>query len=211
MKLFIICSISGLLTLNIYGQNDPEALRILDRFAEVSQAAPSVKMKFHLTTTDLLEGSHDTIDGSVIMKGDNFFLDLKDNIIWFNGETVWNLLPAEKEVTISSPDENEISFINKPSTIFSLYKQGYKNRLVEEKSGSWLIDLYPEDLKSDLVRIRILIGKPSLNLISVEYKKKDGFVAIMQVREYDLKQKADPALFSFSPGKYKDVEIIDLR
>lgn len=211
MKLFIINFLIILLPLTIYGQNDQEAIRILDRFAEVSQAAPSVSMKFQLTTADLMENSHDTIDGSVIMKGDKYYLDLKDNIIWFNGETVWNLLPAEKEVTITTPDGSDESFISKPSTIFSLYKKGFKNRLVEEKSGSWLIDLYPEDLKSDLVRIRLLIGKPSFNLLSLEYKKKDGLVANLQVREFDLKQKGDPSLFSFNPGKYKDVEIIDLR
>ena len=43
--------------------------------------------------------------------------------------------------------------------IFSMYKKGYKSRLIEEKSDSYLIDLYPEDIKSDLVRVRLSIGK----------------------------------------------------
>jgi outer membrane lipoprotein-sorting protein len=192
-------------------QDDPQAVKILDRFAETSRNAPSVSMKFRIITTDLAEDTGDTINGSVIMRGDKFCLNLNDNITWYNGETAWNYLPAEKEVTITRPDKKDESFMSRPSTIFSIYKTGYKNRLIEEKSDSWLIDLYPTDLKSDLIRIRLLIGKPAMNLISAEYKKKDGLVANLYVDEFNLKQRADPSLFSFSPEKYRDIEIIDMR
>jgi len=192
-------------------QDDPQAVKILDRFAEASRNSPSVSMKFRIITSDLAEGKQDTMNGSVIMRGDKFYLNLDDNITWYNGETAWNYLPVEKEVTISRPSKKDESFMSRPSTIFSIYKTGYKNRLIEEKTDSWLIDLYPTDLKSDLVRIRLLIGKPAMNLLRAEYRKKDGFVANLYVDEFSLKRKADPSLFSFDPDKYRDVEIIDMR
>ncbi|HEY5470405.1 MAG TPA: outer membrane lipoprotein carrier protein LolA, partial [Bacteroidales bacterium] len=156
------------------GQNDPEAVKILDKFSANALAAPSVSMKFDLVKNDLMENSIDTIAGLIILSKDKYKLDLRDNITWFNGETVWNYLPAEKEVTITKADKKDNSFQNRPSAIFSLYKKGYKNRLIEEKQGSYIIDLYPEDIKSDLLRVRLSIGKSLLDLKSLEYKQRDG-------------------------------------
>ena len=197
--------------LNSFAQNDPEAMKILDRFSSTALAAPSVSMKFNLVTTDQMENTSDTVSGSIILSRDKYKLELPDNVVWFNGEISWNYLPVEKEVTITKPDRNDNSFQSRPSAIFSLYKTGYKNRLIEERAESYIIDLYPEEIRSDFVRVRLTIGKSSLDLKSLEYKNKDGIIITLDVREYNLKQKPERSTFTFNPEKYKGVEIIDMR
>jgi outer membrane lipoprotein carrier protein len=212
MRVFILnFSIAILLSVNASAQNDPEAIRILDKFSALALSAPSISMTFNLITTDQMEGTNNSVSGSIVLSKDKYKLDLTDNIIWFNGETSWNYLPAEKEVTITKPDKNDNSFQSRPSSVFLMYKKGYKNRLVEDTAESYLIDLYPEDLKSDQIRVRLNIGKTSLNLISLEYKNKDGVTVTLDVKEYNLKQKPDATSFIFSPEQYKGVEIIDMR
>jgi len=202
-----------LISFNIIGfsQNDPAAVKVLDRFSEIASGAPSVSMKFELETIDQVEGTSNKTAGSIILSKDKYRLDLSDNIIWYNGETSWSYLPAEKEVTIAKPDKKDNSFQSRPSAVFSIYKKGYKARLLEEKSSSWLIDLYPEDVNSDHIRIRLSIGKPSYDLKGIEYKYKNGVTAVLTVKEYDLKQVPDNSTFTFSPDKYKGVELIDMR
>jgi outer membrane lipoprotein-sorting protein len=158
-----------------------------------------------------MEKTNDTLTGSLILSKDNYRLDLPDNITWFNGETSWSYLPAEKEVTITRADKKDHSFQNRPSGIFSMYKNGYKSRLFEERSDSYIIDLYPEDIKSDLLRVRLFIDKSMMNLRSLEYKKRDGVIITLKVREYNLKIKPDQETFVFQSGKYKGVEVIDMR
>jgi outer membrane lipoprotein-sorting protein len=199
------------ISLTAYSQSDAEAIKILDRFSAVALGAPSVSMKFNLETIDQVEGTKNNVSGSIILSKDKYRLDMTNNIIWFNGETSWSYLPAEEEVTISKPDKEDDSFQTRPSALFSVYKKGYKVRLLEEKAGSYLIDLYPEDIDSDHVRIRLSIGKSLLDLKSIEYKYKNGITALLTVSEYDLKQNTDNSTFTFSPGKYKGVEIIDMR
>jgi len=199
------------ISLTAYSQSDAEAIKILDRFSAVALGAPSVSMKFNLETVDHVEGTKNNVSGSIILSKDKYRLDMTNNIIWFNGETSWSYLPAEEEVTISRPDKEDDSFQTRPSALFSVYKKGYKVRLLEEKAGSYLIDLYPEDIDSDHVRIRLSIGKSLLDLKSIEYKYKNGITALLTVSEYDLKQNTDNSTFTFSPGKYKGVEIIDMR
>lgn len=211
MRSIITGFILILISLAANSQNDSEAIRILDKFSSVALGAPSVSMKFTMHTIDQLEGTNDSTSGSIIFSKERYRLNMPDNIIWFNGETSWSYLPTEKEVTIAKPDKKENSFMSKPSAIFSIYKKGYKVRLVEEKQGSYLIDLYPEDINSDHIRIRLSIGKPTLDLKSLEYKYKNGVTALLTVKEYDLKQQPVNSEFTFSPDKYKGVEIIDMR
>jgi outer membrane lipoprotein-sorting protein len=211
MRTFLIGSFLFLVNLTAYPQNAQEAVKILDRFSDLALAAPSVSMKFNLETIDQVEGTNNNVSGSIILSKDKYRLEMTDNIIWFNGETSWSYLPAEKEVTVAKPDKKDNSFQSKPSSVFSIYKKGYKTRLLEEKANSYLIDLYPEELDSDHVRIRLSIGKPSLDLKSIEYKYKNGVTVNLTVKEYDLKQNPDNSAFVFQPEKYKDVEIIDMR
>jgi outer membrane lipoprotein-sorting protein len=192
-------------------QSDAEAVKILDRFSSLALGAPSVSMKFNLETIDQVEGTNNNVSGTIILSKDKYKLDLTENIVWYNGETSWSYLPAEKEVTIAKPDKKDNSFQSRPSAVFSIYKKDYKVRLLEEKAMSYLIDLYPVDINSDHIRIRLNIGKPLLDLKGIEYKYKNGITVILTVSEYDLKQKPDNSLFQFAPDKYKGVEIIDMR
>jgi len=199
------------ISLTAFPQNDAQAVKILNKFSSLALGAPSVSMKFAIRTVDQVEGTDKTISGSIILARDKYRLDLTDNIVWYNGETSWSYLPAEKEVTISKSSRNDDSFQARPSAVFSIYKKGYKTRLLDEKSDSYLIDLYPEDINSDHIRIRLNIGKPSFDLKSLEYKYKNGVIVTLSVTEYDLKQKPENSVFVFAPEKYKDVEIVDMR
>lgn len=211
MRTFLIGFTFVFVSLSAYPQNEQEAVRILDRFSELALASPSVSIIFDLETIDQVEGTNNSISGSIILSRDKYRLDMTDNTIWFNGETSWSYLPAEKEVTIAKPDKKDNSFQSKPSSVFSIYKKGYKTKLLEEKANSYLIDLFPEALDSDHIRIRINIGKPLLDLKSIEYKYKNGVTVILTVKEYDLEQNPDNSEFVFQPEKYKGVEIIDMR
>jgi len=211
MKNLLSLILFTVLTINLTGQTDAQATKILDKFSATALASPSVSMKFRLITINQAENVNDTVNGSIIMAKDQYKLELPDNITWYNGSASWNYLKAEKEVTITKPDKKDNSFLSRPSAIFSLYKKGYKTRFIEENSNSIIVDLYPEDIKSDLVRIRLAIGKSGNDLLEAEYKKKDGIVVYLIVNEYDLKAKPDPAIFTFNPQNYKGVEIIDMR
>jgi outer membrane lipoprotein-sorting protein len=212
MKISLISLLFILLpALNASAQTDPAAVKVLDKFSSSALAAPSVSMKFRLVTDDLAENSRDTMNGSVIISKDRYKLDLKDNIVWFDGDISWNYLVAEKEVTITKPDKKDKSFQNKPSEIFTMYRKGYKTRMIEEKADSWIIDLYPEEPDSELIRVRLTIGKAVTDLKRLEYKRNDGMVLTLLVNEYNLKFKPDQETFLFKPEKYKGVEVIDMR
>jgi outer membrane lipoprotein carrier protein len=211
MRYFAILIVLFLNVLPASAQEDAESVTILDSFSHKALSAPSVMMKFNLVATNYADSSVDTLMGSVIISKDKYKLELPDNIIWFNGITSWSYLPDEKEITITKADRKDNSFQSRPSLIFTTYKKGYKTRLIEEKTSSYIIDLYPEDIKGELMRIRLNIGKSKLNLISLEYKKKDGSVITLYVTEYNLTLKPTAETFELDPATFKGVEVIDMR
>ena len=211
MKRFLIDVILLSLPVLLAAQTDPAAIKALDKFSATAQSAPSVSIKFRLVTINQEENKKDTAAGFLVMSKDQYRLEMPDNITWFNGSVSWNYLKKEKEVTITKPGKKDDSFLSKPSSIFTLYKKGYKARLVEENQKTWTVDLYPEDLKNDLVRIRLTIGKTNTDLINAEYKRKDGISLFLIVGDYNLKIKTQPVDFSFDAKKYKDAEVVDMR
>lgn len=201
----------SLITLTLSAQKDPEALKILSEFSRKATEAPSVTIDFKLITNDSKAGDVTTMSGSAIISGDKYKLVLDDYNIWTDGSNVWNYLPDANEVTITETDQDDDSFITRPSLLFTMYEEGYKIRLVEQTASEWVIDLYPEDIASDLIRIRLKIGKTLYDLIGAEYKTKDGVTITLTVDKYDLTFKPAGDFFTFKPADYKDVDIIDMR
>lgn len=212
MRKFLLSTLILILTaINLKGQSDSRAVSILDQFAAAATSAPSVSMSFLLITVDQVENYADTLAGSIILNKDRYKLELPDNIVWYDGKTSWSYLPAEQEVTITNPEDEGESFQSRPSMIFTMYKTGFKCRLLEDRKDSYIIDLYPEDIKHDLIRVRLTIEKPSLKLRNFEYKRRDGITLTLIVNDYNLKITPEESLFTFIPSKYKGVEIIDMR
>lgn len=201
----------SLITLTLSAQKDPEALKLLSEFSRKATEAPSVTIDFNLITNDTKAGDVTTMSGSAIISGDKYKLVLDDYNIWTDGSNVWNYLPDANEVTITETDPDDDSFITRPSLLFTIYEEGYKIRLVEQTASEWVIDLYPENIASDLIRIRLKIGKTLYDLIGTEYKTKDGVTMTLSVDKYDLTFKPAGDFFTFKPADYKNVDIIDMR
>jgi len=211
MKKISLVLLLSLFTLLLASQKDPEAVRVLDEFSLRAEAAASVKLAFSVVTTDAQEGSTTTIDGTAVISGDRYRITMPDNEVWSDTTAVWSYLPDVNEVTITEPDPDDDSFISRPSLLFTMYKEGYKIRLMEQTAGEWVIDLYPEDIDVGLMRIRLKIGKSRYDLKSAEYKTKDGITVALTAGSYDLSFKPGKDYFTFNPANYKGVDIIDMR
>jgi outer membrane lipoprotein-sorting protein len=163
-----------ILSVTVAAQKDPEAVRVLTEFSKKATSAPSVKIDFDITAYDAQEDEETEMSGTAVIKGDSYRLTLPDNLIWNDGKAVWNYTPEVNEVAVTAPDPSDESFIARPSLLFSMHEKGYKVRLLEQNASEWIIDLYPEDINTGLVRIRVAVGKSLYDLRSAEYRTKDG-------------------------------------
>lgn len=211
MKLTGLIFLLTLLSATAPAQKDPEAVKVLSEFSKKAAAAPSVRLDFDILAYDAKEDNETEMKGNAVISGDRYRLTLPDNNIWSDGKAVWNYMPDAKEVTITEPDPSDQSFMSKPSLLFSMYEKGYKVRLLEQSPAEWIIDLYPEDIRVNLVHIRLTIGKNLHDLRAAEYKTKDGLTLTLTVSKYDLAFTPPSGYFVFNPVDHKGVEVIDMR
>ncbi len=197
-------------TSSLIAQDDPAAISILDKFSERALKASSVTMKFVLLIDDSIEESHMESQGEIAIMNNRYKLTIPENIIWFDGEAIYTLVPDVEEVTITEPDPNDEDFLSSPSLLFTMYRDGYKVRMVGESPEGSIIDLYPEELTADFSRIRLHISKAH-DLLEAEYARKDGITMILRVSDFDISKKYKNAFFLFDSKKYGDVDIIDMR
>lgn len=200
-----------ILSVTAAAQKDPEAVRVLAECGKRATSAPSVKMDFEITAIDTREDEETTMEGTVVIRGDSYMLALPDNIIRTDGKTIWNFMPEVNEVTITEPDPEDDSFFSRPSLLFSMHEKGYKVRLLDQNAKEWIIDLYPEDINENLVRIRITVGKTLYDLRSAEYRTKDGISVTVRASTYDLTFRPPAGYFAFNAADHSGVEIIDMR
>jgi outer membrane lipoprotein-sorting protein len=192
-------------------QKDPAAKAVLDRFSSEALSAPSVSMNFTLRVHDKVEDTNNESEGSVVIKNDMYRLELPDNIIWYDGSAIWTLAPEVKEVTVTLPDPDDDTFFSSPSALFDMYKEGFKYRLLDELPEGSLIDLYPEDPSdTDFSLIRLLIDGQG-NLVSAEYRRKDGIDIYIDITGYNLGESYPDQFFSFDSSEFPGVDVIDMR
>lgn len=142
-----------------------------------------------------------------------------DTETYFDGETKWVYIIDANEVNISSVEEEidnaENEILNDPTKIFSMYQEGFKymlldDRVVEGKSVN-VVDLVPESLEKNYSRIRLFIDKEKSQLYSIKYFSKDGNNYIFTIDDFEVDLNLGDAFFNFKEEEHPGVEIIDLR
>ena len=105
-------------------------------------------------------GINEKSSGKLEMKGDNFRIEMPEQLIINNGSTLWVYLKEMNEVTImdyDSEDEDALS----PNKLFTVYNEDYKNAYVQASSVDGermhIIDLFPKE-SSYIMNIRLTIN-----------------------------------------------------
>jgi len=197
-------------------KEDPAGRQIMNDFTQVTQSYPGISTSFLFTTIDLKDKSENSYSGSLKLKGEMYFLKLDNMEIYYDGTTLWNYLPDEQEVNISTPDNNpdESSDFDNPARLFSLLSKGFFTKFIDsdtrEGKTVQVIDLYPKDLHKPYSRIRLQIFKEDNRLYSAHYFGKDGMHYILKLTNFSTGILPD-SIFHFDPVQHPDVEIIDLR
>ena len=177
------------LSVSLSAQKDKQAREILDKTANALQQAGGIRATFGGTG-----------NGTLLLKGNQFYLNSGGIQSWFDGKTQWSYLESSEEVNVSNPTPEELQTIN-PYALLSIYA-GTKSR--NGKQGFEVI-LTPEN-KQDITSITLFVSQTYQPLyIKVEQSNKSANEII--VTSYQTNQPLDNATFK----KFPNAEVIDLR
>ena len=174
----LFLSICIILT-NVLAQ-DELATDILAKLSEATKAYTSITIEFDHTFANKSAGINEKNSGTLILKEEQFRIDMEKQLIVNNGTTHWIYLKEMNELTImdyDSEDENALS----PNKLFTVYDENYKYAYVEAKSVNGermhIIDLFPKE-SGPIMKIRLTINalKNQISILAL-YDKNGGVIS----------------------------------
>jgi hypothetical protein len=201
--------------ITLFGQKDEAAEPYLNKIAKDLDPGHALSIEFDYIREDLQAENTIEGEGTLVLMGDKYKIDLGDAIIWFDGEKQYSLQNEIEEVYISIPDpENKEFLFSDPIRLLRNYKEEFKYRYIGEGTIQGIkaeeIQLFPEELGGPYALIKIYFSPDRSELKAILIRHKEGILYTMIVT--DMVRKDDPGenFFRFSKEDYPNVDIIEL-
>jgi len=193
--------------------NDTKAKAILDEVVSKSKTYESIKAEFTYRLENKSNKVTDSYNGTVLIKGDRYKLNIAGQTVIFNKNTTWTYIKSANEVQINSMEDNEDAVT--PNRIFNgSYLKDFKPKLISEsaKDGKTIqvIDLTPNKGKS-FFKVRIEIDKSLKTIVSFAVYDKNGSIYSYKINKFIPNAKLADTEFVFNAKDYPGAEINDMR
>lgn len=205
----LICSSSLL-----FAQHDVKSKEMLDKMSAKTKAYKTIEVKFSFNVTNTDQDINQTQIGVLKMKEEKYYLKLDDKEIFCDGKNVYTYSKELNECQVISVDELDKDAVT-PKNMFTIYEQGFKTKVKEEKKDSkgrniMVIDLYPlKPKEKDYSMVRLDVDKDKEQFVKATILGKNGSYYYYNITSQTPDLVFDDAIFIFDKTKYKGVKIID--
>ena len=211
MKKIITLFLSICISLtNAIGQ-DKLATDILAKLSENTKIYSSISIEFDHIFTNKSAGINEKRRGKLDLEGENFRIDMPQQLIINNGTTHWIYLKEMNEVQIMDYDLEDEDALS-PNKLFTVYDEDYKSAYVETKSVNGvrmhIIDLFPKE-SGPIMKIQLTINALKSQISILALYDKNGGIYTYNIKSFKTNQELPP--FNFNTTNYPDIEVIDLR
>ena len=109
---------------------DQKAKAILDKVSEKTKGYKTISVEFNMTITG---ADMPTVNesGKAFLKGDKYKVELVDQDIYCDGETITTHVKEDEECYTSSVEDSEEEMIT-PNKLLTIWEDGYKYKYIKE-------------------------------------------------------------------------------
>lgn len=207
LKKFIFFGFAFLMVFGARAQNAKKAKELLDEVSAKVKSYDNMVIKFnYILDNDVADVRQET-KGDVALKGDKYKLDLMGTTRIFDGEKLYNIIPADEEINISSynPEDNdeEIS----PSQMLTFYEDGYSYKwdITQNAKGRKVqyIKLTPKDSNAEIKEILLGVDVQTKHICKLIQVQDNGTRVTIDVKSFKTDQPISENLFKFHKDKYQ--------
>ena len=192
---------------------DARANAVLDKVSAKMKSYTAIKIEFTYTLDNKADKIHQSKTGVVTIKGDKYSLNVAKQRIISDGKTVWTYIPDAQEVQINNVNTKDDEALN-PSKLLATYNKNYRAKLIKEVNQggvmTQIVDLVPIKGKN-FFKVRLIIDKTKLQIISTEIYNKNGSTYAYKVNKFIPNVKVPDTDFVFKASEFPGVEMNDMR
>lgn len=212
MKRLMVC-FSLLISLGTLAQTNKSADKLLDIISKRYKNFKSIKADFIYSIESKSEKISEKQNGTIYVKGNKFRLDIAEQIIICDNQTVWTYSKEANEVQVNNYDPKQSAI--RLDDIFTMYGKGFLSKMIEEKKEGGkdiaLIELTPKDKKKNFFKVKLTIDKTNQTIIKSQVFDKNGTVHTYLITNQVPNLKLEDKFFTFDAKKFPKCEVIDLR
>ncbi|MBR5935663.1 MAG: hypothetical protein IKZ89_05890 [Bacteroidaceae bacterium] len=210
MRKYLLIILSLIWTVTLSAQNSAE--KLLKKTVSKLEKDGGISMSLDAEIKN--DDNTDRIDLVLKMSGNSFYVEEDDNLMWFDGKTLWrgnDFGDGIEEIYITEPTPEEkarydiISLLSKHQG-FSVSGNGTDTFVLSASNSERSV----EGIRT--VSVKVDPKTYVLKSINVVFAQELGNIsATVTVKDYNPEQKFDNKVFTCPVKDYKDAEIIDLR
>lgn len=209
IQYIIILAISVIFINSSFAQ---KAEDILEELSTKTNSFKNIKTSFAYKMVNLEAEIDETTNGTLIVAGNKYHLNIAGQEVICDGETLWTYLADSEEVQVNEVSEDE-GF--SPTKLLSSYNDDYNSKLGDDKIKDavsyYQINLKPKDKNSNFDYVVLSVNKDLLQLSEFIMYDFDGNIFSYEIKQFVTDSDIPSDSFTFDAAKYPNVEVIDMR
>lgn len=189
---------------------DQKAKALLNEVTAKIKSYETIAIDFKYALNNSKENINQESKGNVIMKGNQYVLNLMGVTKIFDGKKTYTINPEDEEITISKTNEKDDTAIT-PSKMLTFFNTGYKFTwdLLQNNKGRKIqyIKLTPNNSKDQRKEILLGIDIQTKNIYTVIEMGKNGTRTTLTVNSFKTNQPVSKNQFTFAESKYPNYYI----
>ncbi len=194
----------------LFGQR---AEKILADATEKMKSHQSVRMDFSYQMFNPGAGINETTEGTALISGDAYRLEIAGQLIISDGETIWTVLVDAEEVQVNDAAEGDEAF--SPTKMLTDYKENYASKFIseiKELNGKdvYLLELIPNETKN-FEKVNLFLMRDDLQPYRIELYDFNESVYKYTLTSFQADVEVPNNAFGFSETEFQGFDVIDMR
>lgn len=193
-------------------QSDPQAKVVLDKTSSTFKQLKNLKadLEIFIESPDQEPFQQKAV---VYIQGQNFRLELPDEVIICDNKSIWRYLKDMNEVQISDyePGDDEIT----PTNIFNIYENDfyyqYGEEVIEGGKKYHSVDLTPFDKEKSYFKVRVWVSVTDNFIHKMKVFDKNGTRYTYSIDNLKKDTELKAGIFQFNKSDYPGIHVEDLR
>ena len=184
---------------------DKKAKKLLNEVTAKIKSYQNIVIDFKYTLNNAKENINQDSKGSVIIKGNQYVLNLMGVTKMFDGKNIYAINPEDEEVTISKFNEKDENGIT-PNKMLTFFNSGYKFTwdIQQDLKGRKIqyVKLIPNNTKDQRKEILLGIDAATKQIYNIIEVGKNKTKTTLVVNSFKTNQTLPKNQFTFDTAKY---------
>lgn len=217
MKNLIFSFVAFFLLINsvtIFAQSrEKQASEVLDEVIAKTNSYTSMKLQFTYKMENPGANINETTNGSALVSGNKYRLEVAGQTIISDGKTVWTVISDAEEVQVNDASEGDDVFT--PTKLLSNYNKEYKSKMIPKVTtlhgkNVYALELTPNAKKS-YDKVNLYIEKEKMQLYAIEIFDQNGSKYTYKITKFETNTPVNDKSFIFSDKEFPGYYVIDMR